>query len=156
MVFVSVCTVVERVDGRQRCALLNETLFSPPRATSSAERRPGVETVGLGDLTNTRLLWIVVMSALSGTCLVLLTVAVAALMRRLCSRHHHQQPTSRDHPHHSTLSWRPYRRHRISGAGDCEACRHSSPPLSRLQLADLQQSDVDLVLPSARCDASDV
>jgi len=141
--------VVERVDGRQRCALLNETLYSAERGAKSTERRPA--SVGLGDLTDTRLFWIVVMSALSGTCLVLLTVAVAALMRRVCcrvdtARHHHQQQQQRG-PHQSS-SWR--RRHRISG--DC-AC-HQSSPLSHLPLADIEQSD-DLTPPTRR-DASEV
>jgi len=139
---------MERVDGQLRCAVLNETLFSAKRGATSAERRPA--SVGLSDLTNTRLMWIVVMSALSGTCLVLLTVAVAALLRRVCChvdtsrRRLHQQQRG---PHQS-LSWR--RHHRISG--DC-SCRHSSPP-SRLPLADIEQAD-DPAL-SARCDASEV
>lgn len=149
-----VYAVVERVDGRQRCALLNATppLSPPPglRGATSAERRPGAgsSSVGLGDLTDTRLLWIVVMSALSGTCLVLLTVGVGALLRRVCCHvDQHQQP-----PHHS-LSWR--RRRRVSG-GDCACRQQSSPPApSRLQLADIQQSD-DLATSASHRDASQV
>jgi len=148
---------VESVDGRGRCAFLNETLFSPERGATLAKRRPA--SVGLSDLTTTRLFWIVVMAALSGTCLVLLTVAVAVLMRRVCCyidtnhhrRRHHpyhsQQQQQQQHgPHQSSAS----RHRRISS--DC-GCRQTSP-LSQLPLADIEQSD-DLSL-TERCSATEV
>lgn len=152
--FVNV--VLERVDHRGRCAFLNETLSSPERGATSAKRRPS--SVGLGDLTNTRLFWIVIMAALSGTCLVLLTVAVAMLMRRVCCyveshhrrrrrqlHHHRQQPQLQQRgPHQS-------RHHRTSS--DC-GCRQHASPMSQLPLADIELLD-DLSR-SARCDATEV
>ena len=145
---------MEPADGRGRCAFLNETLFSPERGATSAERRPA--SVGISDLTNTRLFWIVVMAALSGTCLVLLTVAVAVVMRRVCcyvdTDHHHRRHHHHHHPHSHRQQHEPFtsRHRRISG--DC-ACRQSSP-LSQLPLADIEQSD-DLSL-SARCETTEV
>lgn len=145
---------MEREDGRGRCALLNETLFSPKRGATSANRRRAL--VGLNDLTNTRLFWIVVMASLSGTCLVLLTVAVAVLMRRVCChvdtdhhrrRHHHlyRQQQQQHGPHQSFTS-----RHRVSG--DCG--RRQTSPLSQMPLADIEQSDDPSL--SARCDATEL
>jgi len=142
-------TVVERVNGRHRCALLNETQFSPERGATSAKRRPvesESESVGLADLTSTRLFWIVTMAALSGTCVVLLTVAVVVLMRRVCCyvdtnrcRHHrpHSQHQQLHGPHQSFTPWH----HRIPGTA----------PLSQLPLADIDLSD-----DQSRCDATDV
>ena len=148
---------MEGADGEGQCALLNETLLLPERGATSAERQP--VNVGFSHLTDTRLFWIVVMSALSGTCLVLLTVAVAVLMRRVCCyvdvdhrrrRHHHHHHPQRGSSHHLLSS----RRRRCESSGDCP-CRHStSPPLSQLPLVDTDRSD-DLAM-SARCDATQV
>ena len=148
------------MDGQGRCALLNESLFSPERGATSDERQP--TSVGVADLTDTRLFWIVVMSALSGTCLVLLTVAVAVLMRRVCcyvdvsrDRRHHrhqqrqrqqQQQAERGAGHQSTS-----RRRRVSG--DC-SCRQTSPPM-QLPLVDVDQTN-DSQSPSAVCDSTEV
>ena len=149
------CAVLEPVESRGQCELMNETLFSPERGATSAKRRPN--TVGIGDLTNTRLFWIVVMAALSGTCLVLLTVAIAVLMRRVCCyvdvnhrRQHHHHHHSHPHQPHRPQQLFTARHHRISG--DC-SCRQTSP-LSQLPLADIELSDDPSL--SARCDATDV
>lgn len=143
------CTVVERAGGYDQCALLNETLFLPERGATLAKRRP--PSVSLNDLTSTRLFWIVIMAALSGTCLVLLTVAVAVLMRRVCCyisishrRRRHHQLQQQCSPHHLFTS-----RHRRMSC-DCQ----QTSPVSQLPLADIEQ--LDELSQSARCHATEV
>ena len=156
--------VVERVDGPVSCALLNESVQTSPERRATAVKPPHRSSVGLADLTSTRLFWIVVMAALSGTCLVLLTVAVAALMRRICCSRHvdaYRRHRRRHHPRHQQQQ-QPRglqqlsvtsRHRRLSG--DCAGCcRHASLPLSQLPLADIELLD-DLSRP-VRCDATEV
>ena len=152
---------MERVGTRGRCALLNHTLISPERAGATSADRPPV-SVSLSDLTSTRLFWIVIMSALSGTCLVLLTVAVAVLMRRVCCyvdtdhrlrrhRHYghqggpHQQGSGR----HQCVS---LRHQRISS--DCP-CRRSSPLSELPAAADTDEHSDDLAA-STCCNTTEV
>jgi len=145
--------------------LLNESVQTSPerRATAAKPRRPS--SVGLADLTSTRLFWIVIMAALSGTCLVLLTVAVAALTRRICChdvhafrrhrRRHHQQVQVQQRERSVQQLPVTSSRHRRLSAGSCAGCRQASLPLFQLSPADKELLD-DLSSRPARCDATEV